>query len=245
MNVKDGIVGIADTLITSGLETTNLRKVTIYSPQHGTFFVMTSGLRSARDKALTYFENALSERDKPIERLYEAVNLLAAQLRQVSREDREALEESGMKFNFHALVGGQMERDASQKLYLLYPEGNWIDTGQLTPYQVIGSTGYGKPLLDRALRYSDSMAHAFKVGCLSFDSTRISAADVNFPIDVVLYHRGSFRIIERRLTQDDLAPLSEWWDRSIRSAIQNAPVDWLERTFARVEETPPETGTIP
>ena len=47
MNVKEGIVGIADTLITSGRETTTLRKVNIYSPQHGTFFVMTSGLRSA------------------------------------------------------------------------------------------------------------------------------------------------------------------------------------------------------
>jgi putative proteasome-type protease len=242
MNVKEGLVGIADTLITSGRETTNLRKVNIYSPQHGTFFVMTSGLRSARDKALTYFEDALSDLDQPIERLYHAVNLLAAQVRRVSKEDREALDESGMTFNFHALVGGQMERDKAHKLYLLYPEGNWIDTGQLTPYHVIGSTGYGKPLLDRALRYDDPMVHAFKVGCLSFDSTRISAADVNFPVDVVLYHKGSFRIIERRLTQDDMAPLSEWWDRSIRHTIQNEPVDWLERSFARVD-TPPDRGS--
>ena len=39
-------------------EMTTLRKVAVYSPPHGTMFVMTSGLRSLRDKTLTYFENA-------------------------------------------------------------------------------------------------------------------------------------------------------------------------------------------
>ena len=69
MKVKEGIVGLADTLITSGREMTTLRKVAVYSPPHGTMFVMTSGLRSLRDKTLTYFENTLSERDEPFERL--------------------------------------------------------------------------------------------------------------------------------------------------------------------------------
>ena len=204
MNVEDGIVGLSDTLITSGREVTTLRKVNVYSPPRGTFFVMTSGLRSLRDKTLTYFEDRLAERasrDVPFERLYQAVNLLAEQVRTVAHEDKASLHESGMAFNIHVLIGGQMERDARQKLYLLYPEGNWVDTGRLTPYHVIGSVGYGKPLLDRTLRVEDSMRHAFKVACLSFDSTRISAADVDFPIDVVLYRRNSFRIIERRFPQ--------------------------------------------
>ena len=178
---------------------------------------MTSGLRSLRDKTLTYFEERLAERasrDEPFERLYQAVNLLAEQVRTVAHEDKAALHESGMAFNIHALIGGQMERDARHKLYLLYPEGNWVDTGRLTPYHVIGSVGYGKPLLERTLTVEDSMRHAFKVACLSFDSfdsTRISAADVDFPIDVVLYRRNSFRIIERRFQKQDLeqpAPVS-------------------------------------
>ena len=119
----------------------------------------------------------------------------------MAHEDKAALHESGMAFHIHALIGGQMERDARQKLYLLYPEGNWVDTGRLTPYHVIGSVGYGKPLLDRTLTVEDSMRHAFKVACLSFDSTRTSAADVDFPIDVVLYRRNSF--------PDHLAPFPE------------------------------------
>ena len=58
------------------------------------------------------------------------VNLLAEQVRQVAREDKASLVESTMAFNIHALVGGQMEKDTEAKLYLLYPEDNWVDTGK-------------------------------------------------------------------------------------------------------------------
>ena len=235
MKVKEGIVGLADTLITSGREMTTLRKVEIYSPPHGTMFVMTSGLRSLRDKTLTYFENALAERDDPFERLFQVVNLLAEQVRQVAWEDKASLVESGMSFNIHALIGGQMEKDKEGKLYLLYPEGNWVDTGLLTPYHIIGSTGYGKPLLDRALKFEDSMRHAFMVGCLSFDSTRISAADVGFPIDAVLYRNDSFQILEQRFRKEDLEPLSDWWQDRIRKAIQELPTEWIDQTFDQLK----------
>ncbi len=235
MNVEEGIVGLSDTLIMSGFEKASLRKVSVYSPPHGTFFVMTSGLRSLRDKTLTYLEEALGDRDQPFERLYEAVNLLAEQVRRVAREDRRALDESGMAFNIHALIGGQMERDAGAKLYLLYPEGNWVDTDSPTPYHVIGSTGYGKPILDRALKAEDSMRHAFKVACLSFDSTRISAADVDFPIDVVLYRRNSFRIVERRFEKQDFERLSQWWDARVRRAIEETPGEWFDRAYDELD----------
>ncbi len=238
MNVKDGIVGLSDTLITSGFEKASLRKVNVYSPPHGTFFVMTSGLRSLRDKTLTYLEEALGDRDQPFERLYEAVNLVAEQVRRVAREDRPALIESGMAFNIHALIGGQMERDPGAKLYLLYPEGNWVDTDSPTPYHVIGSTGYGKPILDRALEAEDTMRHAFKVACLSFDSTRISAADVDFPIDVVLYRRNSFRIVERRFEKQDLERLSQWWDARVRRAIEETPGAWFDRAYDELDASP-------
>ncbi len=245
MNVEEGIVGLSDTLIMSGLEKATLQKVSVYSPPHGTFFVMTSGLRSLRDKTLTYLEEALGERDQPFERLYQAVNLLAEQVRRVAREDRRALVESGMSFNIHTLVGGQMERDAAAKLYLLYPEGNWVDTESLTPYHVIGSTGYGKPILDRALTAEDSLRHAFKVACLSFDSTRISAADVDFPIDVVLYRRNSFRIVERRFEKQDFERLSQWWDARVRRAIEETPGEWFDRAYDELDAASSPDPPVP
>lgn len=236
--VEEGLVGIADTLITSGREMITARKMTVYHPPQGAMFLMTSGLRSVRDKALTYFEIALAERGEPFDRLFEAVNLFAAQLRKVRREDSDGLRAGGLSFNSHALVGGQMRLDETHKLYLIYPEGNWIDTSRATPYQVIGSTGYGKPILDRTLKIGDPMRHAFKVGCLAFDSTRISAADVDFPIDVALYKKNSFHVVENRYDKEDLAPLSSLWQERIRSALQGLPMDWEEQLFAKLE--PPE-----
>ena len=247
MNVDEGLVGLSDTVITSGSEMATLRKVNVYTPPRGTFFVMTSGLRSLRDKTLTYFEDRLLERedrDEPFERLYQAVNLLASQVRDVAREDKAALKEGGMSFNIHALVGGQMEKDHRQKLYMLYPEGNWVDTGRLTPYHVIGSTGYGKPIIDRALTVDDSMRHAFKVACLSFDSTRISAADVDYPIDVVLYRRSSFRMMERRFHKQELEHLSRWWDERIRRAVEETPGEWFDQAFDELEAIPAAPAAI-
>jgi len=235
IKVREGIVGFADSLITSGREMTNLRKVSTYSPNGGTMFVMSSGLRSLRDKTLTYFDRALAERAEPFDRLYEAVNLLAEQVRQVSREDRESILQGGMIFNLHALIGGQMRKDTETKLYLLYPEGNWVDTGQLTPYHIIGSTGYGKPLLDRALKFDDSLRHAFKVGCLSFDATRVSAADVGFPLDAVLCRNNAFRVEERRFRKQDLEPLSDWWQERIRKAVEDLPAEWVDSAFDRID----------
>ncbi len=236
MAVDEGIVGIADTLVTSGRECITARKLSIYHPPGGAMFVMTSGLRSARDKALTYYEEAVAERKEPFGRLFHAVNLFAEQIRRVAAEDRAALEASGLNFNIHVLIGGQMRNDPTPKLYLVYPQGNWVDTGRGTPYQIIGSTGYGKPVLDRALKVNDSMRHAFKVGCLSFDSTRISAADVDFPIDVALYKANSFRIVEHRFEKGDLAELSGMWQERIRSAVQDIPEEWTEKVFAKLHE---------
>jgi len=234
ISVQEGLIGIADTRITSGKECITARKLTIYRPPGGAFYVMTSGLRSVRDKTLTYFEEALAAREEPLGRLFKAVNLFSEQLRRVAAEDRRPLEESGVDFDSYALIGGQMEQDQEHKLYLVYPQGNWVDTGRGTPYHVIGSTGYGKPILDRALTYDDPMRHAFKVGCLAFDSTRISAADVDFPIDVALYKRGSFHMVEHRYGREDLLKLSTWWQERIRSSIQQLPSDWIEEAFAKL-----------
>ena len=240
MNVEEGLVGIADTRVTSGKEMITLRKLSVYNPPGGVMFVMTSGLRSVRDKTLTYFEEALEVREEPFGRLFTAVNLFAKQLRQVGKEDGAALKKSGLHFDSHVLIGGQMERDSEHKLYMVYPEGNWVEAGKATPYQVIGSTGYGKPILDRALTYGDPMRHALKVGCLAFDSTRISAADVDFPIDVVLYPKGSFRMVEHRYEQEHLRPLWSGWQETVRQAVRNLPGAWIDRAFNKLEESEPK-----
>ena len=234
VKVKSGLVGIADTRITSGSECLTARKVTTYQREGQSLFVMTSGLRSVRDKVLTYFEEDFDGPGAGYDRLFKAVNSFAGQIRRVAEEDKKAIEESGLTFNLHALIGGQMHADREQKLYLVYPQGNWVEIGSGTPYHIIGASGYGKPVLDRTLKYQDSIETALKVGCLAFDSTRISAADVDFPIDVVLYERDSFRIVEHRFTKDDLFESSRWWQERLRQSVSELPSEWMKPALDRL-----------
>jgi putative proteasome-type protease len=238
MRVQDGLVGIADTLITSGRECIKAPKLTLYQGKDQCFFLMTSGLRSVRDKALTYFDDAISTKGKKLDRLYKAVNILAEQVRKVAVEDREALVAGGLTFNFHCIIGGQMKNDADHCLYLLYPEGNWVEVSKGTPYQIIGSSTYGKPVIDRTLKFHDSIPYALKVGCLAFDSTRISASDVDFPIDVVLYRKNSFKFVEHRYEKSDLEEITRWWQERLRASIDILPATSLVGVIKEFEKIP-------
>ena len=236
MSVEDGLVGIADTMITVGNETITARKIKTFTIANGQFFLMTSGLRSVRDKTLTYFEEIVdTEVLDECDRLYKVVNQLSGSIRKVADEDKTALKESGLSFDIHALVGGRMSGDKKHKLYLVYPEGNWVEIGQNTPYYIIGARGYGKPVLDRTLVWSDPLLFALKVGCLAFDSTRLSATGVDFPIDVVIYFNATGELVEHRYEYEDFQEISTWWQERLRSSVQDLPSEWIENVAAKLE----------
>lgn len=237
MTVEEGLVGIADTRITSGNELITARKVSTYRTEQGSFFLMTAGLRSLRDKSLTYFEDQFDREEwSRHDRLYKVVNTFAAQIRKVAAEDKKAIKESGLDFNIHTLLAGQMESDPEHQLYLIYPEGNWVAITKGTPYHIIGERGYGKPVLDRTLNYTDPIRFALKVGCLAFDSTRISASDVDFPIDVVLYLHASRELVEHRYEREDLLEISTWWQDRLRSSVHELPSEWIDNIASKLRK---------
>jgi putative proteasome-type protease len=233
IKVKEGLVGISDTRITSGTEVSTARKVTVHQMKNHTLFILTSGLRSVRDKAITYFREEIAENDQHFNKMYKAVNALASQVRRVAAEDKAALSEAGLDFNLHAIVGGQLENDEAHKLYLLYPQGNWIEIGENSPFVIIGNSGYGKPLLYRNLHYGASMREALKLGFLSFDATKVSANDVDYPIDVVIYPRDSFNMIEKRFEREQMEALSKDWNRLLRESINQLSDKWMESFLFR------------
>jgi putative proteasome-type protease len=236
MKVKDGLVGIADTLVTSGSECITARKVTIHQHGNHSMFLMTSGLRSLRDKALTYFSEVLEESDENCDKLYKAVNAFATMVRRVADEDKKALAESGLQFNLYSIIGGQLERDKEHKLYLLYPQGNWVEVGQGTPYYLIGESSFGKPILDRALTYESGIETALKIGYLAFDATRTSASDVDFPIDVVIYQKDTYVVVEERYEMRNLIHISEWWQDRIKSSVSEISSDWMLKALSKIPQ---------
>lgn len=228
---KKGIIGLADTRITSGTDTTTSKKVfTVQRIKHA-YFIMTSGLRSVRDKAITYFTEVIEGEDKEFKKLYKAVNKFGDQVKRVADEDKKELEAASLKFNLHAIVGGQLEEDKEPKLYLLYPQGNWIEIGSGTPFVIIGNSGFGSPILKRSLEYEASLEFALKSAFLSFDATRISANDVDYPIDTVVLKNNMFDMVEHRFEEKDLRQVSEFWDNKLKSAIDMLPSEALSHAF--------------
>ncbi len=234
MNLDDGLVGLADTRVVAGRDATMAKKVATYQGPGFSFFIMNSGLRSLRDKTLLYFEDAFARQTEVRDRLFKVVNLFGSQLRRVAAEDAHVLKEVDLSFNIHALIGGQMAAESRHRLYLVYPEGNWVEIGQDTPYQIIGNSGFGKPILERSLKHSDPLLYAFKLGILAFDATRLCASDVDFPIDLLLYKRGSFEMIEHRFAREDLAQISSWWQDRMRRAVDELPSTWVEAAFHKL-----------
>lgn len=233
---KEGIAGLADTRITSGNDTTIAKKIYTVQREKHAFFIMTSGLRSVRDKAITYFGEVIEAEDNKFNKLYKAVNKFGEQVKRVALEDKRNLEESGMTFNLFAIVGGQLEEDEAPKMYLLYPQGNWIEIGKGTPYVIIGNTGFGNPILKRSLSYESDLEFGLKSGFLSFDATRISANDVDYPIDTVVLRKNEFHLIEHRFDEKELGHISDFWNARLRDGIDKMPAVALSRAFQRNEE---------
>ena len=234
ITVEQGLIAIADTRVVAGNECLVAKKTASYQGPGFSFFVLNSGLRSLRDKVLLYFEEAFARDTMARDRLYKVVNLYAQQVRRVAEEDKASLESAELKYNIFSLIGGQNAEDSSHKLFLVYPEGNWVEIGPDTPYQIIGASGFGKPILERSLTRADTMLYAFKVGLLAFDATRLCAADVDFPVDVILYSKGSFELVEQRYERDDLREISQWWQERMRNSVHELPAEWIEAAFARL-----------
>ena len=236
MKVDEGIVAIADTRVTSGTEYITARKITMHEHGRHCLFIMTSGLRAVRDKAVTYFDEVLEDVGKPYNKLYKAVNAFAEQIRRVAKEDKAALQESGLVFNLNSIVGGQMEDDKEHKLYLLYPEGNWIEVSRSNPYFLIGQSSYGKPLLDRFLNYNTPFQMALRMGYLAFNATRVATTDVDYPLDMLIYKRDTYTMVQDRYEREELESVAQWWQDYLAESMKRLPAEWSERLLSKLPD---------
>jgi len=230
IKIEQGLVCLSDGRITSGRQVTSARKFSLHGPAGAEFCLMTSGLRSLRDKTVAYLDRALGKAKSPgIATMLEAVNAYGKCLRQVAREDRAAIKASDLTFDLHAIVAGQLPEDEEPAMFLVYPEGNWIEVEQRTPYLSIGATAYGKPILDRALSHETELKTALKLAYLSFDSSRTSSADVGFPIDLTVLLKGERRWRTVHYEYDDLLEQRIWWNENITRLARDMPDGpWVE-----------------
>ncbi len=232
IKVKDGLIGIADTRISAGTSASVKKKVLVVQNGKSSFFIMTSGLRSVRDKAVHYFQEQINS-GMVYDKMYKAVNAFGEQIKRVAEEDKASLLNAGYKFNLNAIVGGQLSNDEEHKLFLLYTEGNWVELDEGSPFAIIGNAGQGKGILNRVLNKDTTMRQALKAGYLSFDTTRVSSTDVEFPIDVVVYEKDSFIMTENRYEFNELQNISVQWNEKLKGYLDEIPEEWMEKAFKK------------
>ena len=169
--------------------------------------------------------------------MYDAARVVGAQVRAVSELDRPSLERDGYRYNIHFILGGQI-RGERHGLYLVYPQGNPQAAAEESPYLQIGECKYGRPILDRGIRYAcTSLDEAAKYALISLDSTMRSNVTVGPPIDLMLYAADDFKITRaRRFAADDpdLRLVRGRWEQSLRKAMQEMPAVQFE-TAQKVE----------
>ncbi|AWG22735.1 peptidase [Flavobacterium faecale] len=230
IKLKQGLVALADTRITAGSSASTKKKISIEQHDRQSYFMMTSGLRSVRDKTMNYFED-LENQTHSYTKLYQVVTTYGEQLKRVAAEDKAALWQSGLTFNLHTIIGGQLTEDTEPKLFLIYPEGNWVELEEDSPHVIIGNSSQGKAILNSIITADTTIKEALKAGLLSFESTRASANNVDYPIDVALYKKDSYFMLEKRYEQQELAYVSQIWEDKLKQLVLDLPDDWIDPRF--------------
>ncbi len=132
---------------------------------------------------------------------------------------------AGSMFSASMIVGGQIA-GSEPTIFMIYPEGNFVETSSDTPFFQIGEVKYGRPILLRGYSPDMSFDEAIKLLLLSYDSTIRSNLAVDLPIDVQVMHNDSFRAEHQfRIEADDdyFRMLSQKWSDELRDAVSALP----------------------
>lgn len=227
---KDGLVMASDSRTNAGYDQVNVcRKMhTFQKPGERVFILLASGSLSCTQSIITLLKRdfdtgkGLAE----VTSMYDAARIVGQQIRTVSELDRPALERDSINFNVCVLLGGQIKGESPQ-LFMIYPQGNPLQASEETPYLQVGETKYGRPILDRGIRFEKtSLEDAAKYALLSLDSTMRSNVTVGPPIDLLAYNSDALIVThQRRFAADDpdLVKIRTRWEQALRQAVQKLP----------------------
>lgn len=128
-------------------------------------------------------------------------------------------------FSATMIVAGQI-KGMGPRLFLIYPEGNFIEASFDTPFFQIGETKYGRPILIRGYDRTMSFENAVKLMTVSFNSTLKANLSVGLPLDLLVIERDNFvPLHERRINADDpyFRAVSSGWSEALKHALDALP----------------------
>ena len=231
--LEKGLVFMSDTRTNAGVDNFSKTKkmFTWEVPGERVITLMTAGNLATTQTLVSMLEErskATEERSPTILKepsMFQVARLVGATLKEVIESSSSSGEESSSKFRASVILGGQI-RGGAPTLFMVYPEGNFVEVTEETPFFQIGEAKYGKPILVRAYQRDMNFEEAVKLLMVSFDSTIKANLSVGMPLDLQTYETDSFRIqAEARIEDDDAYynSISNGWGDALRQAFKSLP----------------------
>ena len=233
LRLENGLVFMSDTLTNAGVDNINRNKK-MYSwsiKNYRSIILLTSGNLATSQAAVNIINEKISENDLEHDNILKApsmfkvARIIGRILREVTSEFAADGQNADNQYSSTFILGGQIKGDG-HKLFLIYPEGNFIESSEDQPFFQIGETKYGKPIIVRAYDKSLDFGEAIKLLLVSFDSTMKANVSVGLPIDLCTLKKSSFIISNKiRIDQNNLyfKNISERWWTSLKEAIKSLP----------------------
>ena len=227
--LNEGMVLLSDTRTNAGLDniSTYRKMFTFEGPGERVIVIMTAGSLSVTQTTIAQLHDAIDDPDATPETsimlaptMLKVAEIVGDKLSKVREEiDHKLSIAQGASASM--IVAGQ-RKGGGMRLFLIYPEGNFIEATEDTPFLQIGEHKYGKPILDRVIKPSTSIADAQKAVLLSMDSTLRSNLSVGMPLDMAVIERDACRVtLKRRIEAGDPAfrAMSEAWSTALRDGF--------------------------
>ena len=233
LKLNKGLVFMSDTRTNAGVDNiSTFKKMHVFEdPGDRVITIMTAGNLATTQSVISLLE----ERTKiPSERrpsIYEAptmfqvARLVGDTLKEVINANADEGQKAESAFNATIIVGGEI-KDTGPRLFLIYPEGNFVEASDDTPFFQIGETKYGRPILVRAYDVDMDFESAVKLLMVSFDSTMKANLSVGMPVDLHVYEAQSLKSgLQRRILADDdyYQMISSEWGEALKRALDGLP----------------------
>ena len=233
LKLRKGLVFMSDTRTNAGVDNiSTFRKMFTWVDDGETYItLMTAGNLATTQSVVSLIDErnkAPSERQPAILSLpsmYQVARHVGQLLKEVIAQHAEAGERAESYFNATVILGGQV-KGSEPRLFLIYPEGNFIEASDDTPFMQIGEMKYGRPILVRAFDPDMSFEAAVKLLLVSFASTLKANLSVGLPFDMQIYESGALRRgVQRRIRADDayFQTISHGWGDALKKAFDSLP----------------------
>ncbi|MDZ4308208.1 proteasome-type protease [Allopontixanthobacter sp.] len=234
MLVDKGLVMMSDTRTNSGVDNISVfRKMFHWNiPGERIIAVMTAGNLATTQAVISKLEERSKAPDERINSvlytatMFQVATAIGELVRETISERQAANGMTGKgKFTASMIVAGQIA-GMEPRLFMIYPEGNFIEASFDTPFFQIGETKYGRPIILRGYDRTMSFEEAVKLLMVSFDSTLKANLSVGLPLDLMVIERDGFEPRhQRRIAQGDpyFQTISSGWGDALKAAFHSLP----------------------